>query len=73
MKIHEELEYHGATVAYRRMPGNAKAFVTTNQDGYLIVVNDALGPIEQREAILHELQHIRRGDLFNPDYLEYAY
>ena len=73
MTIDEELAYYHATVVLENLPGNAKAFIRKRLDGYTIVVNVALGPDEQREAILHELEHIRRGDLFNTDYVEYAF
>lgn len=57
MTMSESLEYHNATVVQRDMPGNAKAFIAKNADGYTIVVNAALGPEEQKKAIKHELNH----------------
>ena len=55
----------------KRLPGNLKAFSVPVRDGYGIVVNDALGPEERLQALLHELDHIRAGDHGNPDYNEY--
>lgn len=68
-----DISKHNATLTLRKLPGNIRSFIVPNAEGYTIVVNSELGPQEQREALLHELQHIIRGDLFNSDYVEYAH
>lgn len=48
------------------IPHTIGAYVTYNADDtYTIVINAHWSYDMQRAAYLHELQHIRRGDLFN--------
>lgn len=67
------IESNSIRVVLRRMPGNVRALSAPLGDGYSVIVNDALGPRERLQALDHELEHIERGDHFNPDYVEYAY
>ena len=69
----DRLESEGIRVVLKDLPGNDKAFSVPNGDGFTIVINAALGPQEQLQALEHEVAHIHRGDHFNPDYVEYAY
>lgn len=49
-----------------RMPCKIKATVTVNEDdSYTIFVNDRHSIETQRRAALHELRHIRHGDLLS--------
>lgn len=48
-----------------KMPCKIKAAVTANEDGsYTLFVNKNISAEQQKEAVLHELRHIERGDLF---------
>lgn len=69
----EELAANGIRVVLKDLPGNERGFSVPNGDGFTIVINNALGPEERLATLDHELNHIRRGDHFNPDYIEYAY
>ena len=49
-----------------RFPGDVLAAVRVDADGYpTVYINDALSMPARREALRHELQHIRRGDFCN--------
>ncbi|NLV98142.1 MAG: hypothetical protein GX043_12570 [Desulfovibrionales bacterium] len=58
-----------------KMPCNIEAAVTTNNDGsYTVFVNKNISVEQQKEAILHELRHIERGDFLcneGADEIEY--
>lgn len=69
----EYLEANGIRVLLMNLAGNKKGFSVPNGDGFLVVINSNLGPQERLDTLDHELEHIRRGDHFNPDYVEYAY
>ena len=47
------------------LPIRVKALVKAIPDGELILINDFLSDEAKREALDHELRHIRQGDLFN--------
>lgn len=53
------------------MPPRAKGFVRANSDGsHTIVLNACLSVEQQKETYLHEMQHIRKGDLYATDSAE---
>ena len=48
------------------LPGDILAAVRINQDGYpTIYVNDCLSIAARREALRHELRHLKNGDFHN--------
>ena len=68
----EYIDANCIRVVLAKLPGNVKAFSLLNADSYTVAVNTDLGPVEQLDAIRHELAHIKRGDHYNPDYWEYS-
>jgi len=66
------LTAHGIRVVLKDLLGNDRGFAVPDDDGYTIVINNALGPHERLQTLDHELDHIKRGDHFDPDYVEYA-
>lgn len=52
------------TVKHVVLPETVKGCVTVLEDNhFLILINDSLSEEDQHEALEHELEHIRRGDL----------
>ena len=48
------------------LPGDILAAVRINQDGYpTIYINDCLSLAARREALRHELRHLKNGDFHN--------
>lgn len=51
---------------YLKLPYTVEALCAENIDGsYTIIVNDRLSPERQKEAVLHELEHIKNDDFNN--------
>lgn len=51
-------------VQFVSMPPRIRALVSSNEDdSYTILINKDLTPELQKEAFLHEMQHIESGDL----------
>ena len=54
------------------LPGGVKACTYHDEDGNeYVVVNDYCNPKARRASADHELRHIRRGEMYKPDYIEY--
>lgn len=52
------------TVNYVSLPGRVKGFSTRGvNDDYVIFINQNLNYEQQRDALKHELEHIKNGDL----------
>lgn len=49
------------------LPCNIKAFTSYQDDFYNIYVNARLDQVQQKEAIIHELQHIEKDDFSDRD------
>lgn len=58
-------------VVLQELPGNIHAYSQPNGDTYTVILNSALSDDAQRRAYEHELEHIRRGDHHNLEYVEY--
>lgn len=55
------------------LPTSVRGFVYHDDDGELyIVLNSRLSHEQNLSTYVHELKHIRRGDLDNPNYHEYG-
>lgn len=53
------------------MPGDVLATVSVDEDGYAsIFINEQLAPEARKRAFMHELRHIRRGDMYNDHTIE---
>lgn len=52
-------------VAVVPLPGCVKGVIKAVPDGEVILINEALSDEEKQEALEHELEHLRRGDLYN--------
>lgn len=50
------------------MPGSWHGMVTVDNNGdYFIFVNENLSPEAIDETVLHEMEHIKQGDLYKRD------
>lgn len=55
------------------LPTSVRGFVYHDDDGEMyIVLNSRLSHEQNLSTFVHELKHIRRGDLDNPNYHEYG-
>ncbi len=65
-------EYGEYTVIYENMPVSIRGFCFHDDDGRIsVVLNARLTRELNRESIAHEIDHILRDDLGNPDFIEY--
>lgn len=65
MAMIEGMDYVVRQVGW--LTGDIDALVQCDEDGlYNIYVNENLSPEAAREAVSHELAHIKRDDMFNP-------
>ena len=54
------------------LPTSVRGFCYHDADGEeYVVLNSRLTHEQNRKTYRHEQEHIRRGDLDNPDYIEY--
>lgn len=54
------------------LPVSVRGFCYHDDDGRAyIILNARLTREMNASSYLHELRHISRGDMYNPDYLEY--
>lgn len=54
------------TVNYVSLSGRVKGFSTRGvDDDYVIFINQNLNYEQQKDALIHELEHIKNGDLDN--------
>ena len=59
-------------LSFARLPTSVRGFVIIEEDGIpRIVLNMNLTWEQNRETYAHELRHIERGEMYNPDYKEY--
>lgn len=55
------------------LPTSVRGFVYHDDDGEMyIVLNSRLSHEQNLSTFVHELKHIRRGDLDDPNYHEYG-
>ncbi|MBO7709893.1 MAG: hypothetical protein J6S83_05460 [Lachnospiraceae bacterium] len=60
-------------VTLAKLPTSIRGFVIIEEDGVpRIVLNMNLTREQNQETYEHELRHIERGDMDNPDYNEYG-
>lgn len=65
-------EYGEYNVIYENLPVSIRGFCFHDDDGRITVVLNARLTLElNRASIAHEINHILRDDLDNPDYIEY--
>lgn len=54
------------------LPKRIRGFTYHDDDGHeFIMINGNLSPEAQRETLKHEVNHLMRGDMYNPEYKEY--
>ena len=54
------------------LPTSVRGFVFQGEDGEpVIVVNSRLSREQNRKTYEHERKHIARGDMYEPNYIEY--
>lgn len=72
MKLAEFIRKEGIRVILKDFPTAVKGFCYHDHDGRCyIAINSRLSKEQQKKTIKHELDHIRNGELFDPDYVEY--
>jgi len=60
-------------VVFDNLPTSIRGMVIQGDDGDpVIVLNSRLSREQNRKSYRHELEHIKRGDMYNPDYIEYG-
>ena len=60
-------------VILKDLPPHIRGFVCLGSDfSPIIIINSRLSKEQQRKTYRHELEHIRRGDMDNPNYHEYG-
>ena len=60
-------------IILKDLPVNIHGFVCLGSDYEpVIVINSRLSREQQLQTYLHEVDHIRRGDLVNDNYHEYS-
>ena len=65
-------EYGECTVIIRNLPVTVRGFCIHDDDGRIVIfLNARLTREMNLESIAHEIDHVMRGDLDNPDYIEY--
>ena len=61
------------TVVLKDLPTTIRGFVTPGSDDEpCIVINSRMSREQQRLTFLHEMGHIERGELDDPNYVEYG-
>lgn len=55
---------------YERLPKKVKAFSTTCDSGYAVVINSDLSPDMAQRQLAHELMHIENNDLESDEPVE---
>ena len=72
----ETIEYDeddSVPVILENLPGKIHGFTCFGSDYEPIIILNARLPYEmQRETYFHEKEHIRKGELWDPDYHEYG-
>ena len=60
-------------VVLAKLTGNVRGFCCLGSDYEpVIVINDQLSPEQKKRTYLHELNHIRNGDMYKEEYVEYG-
>jgi Zn-dependent peptidase ImmA (M78 family) len=62
----------GILVIYQDLPSRVRGFTCLGSDYEpCIVINASMTREQQRKTFLHEMDHIKKGELYDPDYTEY--
>lgn len=70
--MNETDEFDECTVRLKDLPPSVRGFVFHTDDGDpVVILNSRLTREANRRSWLHELRHVRRGDLDDPTYHEY--
>lgn len=55
------------------LPTSVRGFCYHDDDGNeYIILNSRLSREQNRKSYLHEQNHLKNGDMYNPDYIEYG-
>ena len=66
-------EEHEVTVVLQDLPTTVRGFVCLGSDyNPCIVINARMSSEQQRKTFRHELGHIMRGEMYDPEYREYS-
>lgn len=65
--------FHDIPVVYAKLTGKIKGFCCLGSDYEpIIVMNTDLSVEQQRRTYKHEMDHIRKGEMFDMNYNEYG-
>lgn len=60
-------------VIYKKLTGKIRGFCCLGSDFEpIIIINDDLSPEQKKKTYKHELDHIRKGEIYNVTYNEYG-
>jgi Zn-dependent peptidase ImmA (M78 family) len=60
-------------IVLKDLPAEIRGFICLGSDFEpIIVINSRLSREQQLRTYRHELQHLRKGEMFNEDYHEYG-
>lgn len=60
-------------VVLAKLTGNVRGFCCLGSDYEpIIVINDDLSPQQRRKTYEHEMEHIRRGEIYDITFKEYG-
>lgn len=63
---------HDVPVVLKDLPVKIHGFVCLGSDYEpIIVINARLSRVQQLRTYRHEIKHIKRGDMYNTNYIEY--
>ena len=66
-------EEHDVTVVLQDLPTTVRGFICLGSDNNpCIILNARMSCEQQQKTFQHELGHLQRGELDDPDYIEYA-
>ena len=53
------------------LPAKIRGVTIVRDDDYIVIVNENLSPSARRNAIQHEIRHIKRGHFYSDDTVGY--
>ena len=69
----DKTDYEQIPVILKKLHGRVRGFCCLGSDFQpVIVINADMSPEAQRKTYLHELKHIKNGDMWKPDFREYG-
>jgi len=67
------MEHEEIRIILQDLPVSVRAFCFHDDEGQpAVVINSRLSEEKRREAYLHEVEHIERGEMYDTTYNEYG-